>query len=261
MARKVKYSRKIVFNSAFAPELGLPELVACPEAFDFPRRVATANHFYIGAAVDPACNRLQGGTAFPWDRIAADRPLIFCTLGSESSYYKHSKRFFQTVIDAVAEKPEWQLVMAISNRMSADDFHGLTDNIVLVNWAPHLELLEKASVMINHGGLGTVKECILSVVPMIAFPTTADQPGNAARIAYHKLGIVGDMGKVTAAEIRTMVETVLADPSYKTRTESMLRRFKETEPSERGVEIVERLLYSGTGEKSSEIAPAAFGTL
>lgn len=98
--------------------------------------------------------------------------------------------------------------------------------------------------MINHGGLGTVKECVLSGVPMIAFPSTADQPGNAARIVYHQLGIMGNTTKVTPEEICSRVETVLTNSTYKKQTELMAHKFRKIECAENAVEVLEALLLS-----------------
>jgi len=167
---------------------------------------------------------------------------VFCTLGSESANLAHSRQFFEKVIEAFAAKPEWQLVVAISDRMQTSEFCNVPANVVLVNWAPHLEILKRAAVMINHGGLGTVKECILSSVPMIVFPSTSDQPGNAARIVYHGLGLMGEIGKVNALQLRTMVQTVLEDPCFKERTQAMGDKFREMDDCQRGVEIVEDLI-------------------
>jgi MGT family glycosyltransferase len=245
IAKRVNYDGTCIrYDTVFSPELGLPELIVCAPDFDFPHRATPSHYHYIGSSVELARDRQSPDTSFPWEQIAADKPLIFCTLGSESSNFKHGQRFFQTVIDAFAAKPEWQLVMAISRQMEASVFHGLAPNTLLVNWAPHLEILKRASLMINHGGLGTVKECILSGVPMLVFPTTSDQPGNAARVVYHKLGMMGDIGKVTAEQIRSMVQAMLEDSSYRERTEAMGRKFKEMDAGNKGVEFVEDLLAS-----------------
>lgn len=77
---------------------------------------------------------------------------------------------------------------------------------------------------------------------MLVFPSTSDQPGNAARIVYHGLGLAGEIGKVDAQQLRTMVQTVLEDPSFKERTQTMRERFQEMADCQKGVEIVESLI-------------------
>lgn len=251
MAKRVKYAREqIHYDTVFSPELGMPELITCTPDFDFP--VADDNYHYIGFSVDLKRDQ-TASVPFPWGRIVVDAPLIFCTLGSESVNFTHSRRFFQTVIDAFAAEPEWQLVMAVGNRIETKEFQRVPANVILVNWAPHLEILKRSSLMINHGGLGTVKECILSGVPMIVFPSTSDQPGNAARVVYHGLGIAGNIGKISAPQLREMIKSMLHEPSYKVRTERMGQKFSQMETADKGVEIIEKLIAANSARDSDRV--------
>ena len=83
---------------------------------------------------------------------------------------------------------------------------------VIVKKAPQLELLRKASLMLNGGGLNSIKECLYFGVPMLVFPCTNDQPGNAARVRHHRLGYVGSPDKVRTAEILEMMNKIENDP-------------------------------------------------
>ena len=96
--------------------------------------------------------------------------------------------------------------------------------------------------MINHGGLGTIKECIYFGVPMIVFPMMRDQPGNAARVAYHGLGIVGQ-SRVSAGQVNALIDTVERNPSFRARAEAMGKKFREIEDSGIGIQVIERLVH------------------
>ena len=48
-----------------------------------------------------------------------------------------------------------------------------------------------------------------------------DQDGDAARVAYHGLGIAGDIVQDQALQIRQHIQTLLTDQSYKKQTEHM----------------------------------------
>ena len=43
---------------------------------------------------------------------------------------------------------------------------------------------------------------------MIIFPRGVDQPGNAARVTWSRVGLMGDIRSVTPASIGAMVETI-----------------------------------------------------
>lgn len=105
-----------------------------------------------------------------------------------------------------------------------------------------MELLKRASVMITHGGLGTVKECIVTGVPMIAFPFAYDQRGNSARIVHHGIGARGDRRKATAASVAALLDRVVGDPSIHERLGAMREMFLHAERESLGVAFVDRMV-------------------
>jgi len=62
--------------------------------------------------------------------------------------------------------------------------------VIVVSYAPQIEVLRRSSLCITHAGLNTVLESLSNAVPMLALPITNDQPGVAARIANKKSGVV-----------------------------------------------------------------------
>jgi UDP:flavonoid glycosyltransferase YjiC (YdhE family) len=233
--------------------LQLPILVLCPEEFDFRNTEKKPNRYYIEPSIDLQRKELY---SFPWHELDDSKPLIYCSMGSESHLYEDSTNLFRAIIEAMRERPDWQLVLAVGPYLKTSDFQSVPDNVVIVNWAPQLEMLERASIMINHGGLGAVKECILFGVPMIAFPCKWDQPFNAARVVAHGLGVRGSINKVTAGQIHRLIETVAGNPSFKSRIDAMSKVFNEIENSGKGVKILERII-SDFQDTRNEMIPSA----
>jgi UDP:flavonoid glycosyltransferase YjiC (YdhE family) len=216
----------------------LPVLVLCPQELDFPHSDRQKGHYYIEACIELERTDLS---RFPWDRVVADRRLIYCTLGSHSHQYSQSPSFFRTVIEAMRGRPEWQLVLAIGARLNVADFQSVPDNVVIVNWAPQLEILKRASLMISNAALGSIKDCIFFGVPMILFPVMWEQPDNAARVVHHGLGVRGNINTVSAEQIRNLIDR-LDNPTIKRRIASMSKKFRQIENSGIGVRVVERIL-------------------
>ena len=77
----------------------------------------------------------------------------------------------------------WCFPSAIS---SSKQIGPVPSNAIVVQQAPQLELLKRATVCITHAGLNTVLESLAQGVPQVAIPITYDQPGVAARIAHKK---------------------------------------------------------------------------
>jgi len=216
------------------PLLDWPMLVMCPQAFDFDAARDRPNIYYAEAFVE--LDRKE--PAFPWDRLNDGKRLVYCSLGSIAS----SGHFYQRVIDAVAREPDWQLVLNLGPALSPADFHGIPEDAILVNGAPQLALLRKAAVMVTHGGIGTVKECVFFAVPQIVFPIYFDQFGSASRVRYHGLGAAGSFAEADAEAIHALVCDTLRDADMKSRVQAMSAVFQALEAEEAGAVFVESQL-------------------
>ncbi|HEY9402420.1 MAG TPA: glycosyltransferase [Pyrinomonadaceae bacterium] len=226
-------------SSASLTALGkVPQLITYPREFEFPQVLNEGRALYhVEASVDLQ----RSEPAFPWEQIDSSKPLIYCTLGSQCHLFKESRQFFQTIIEAIGARPDWQMILSVGRHLSAE-FAALPPNVLVVNWAPQLEILKRASIMITHGGIGTLKDCIFFAVPMIVFPMMRDQPMSGARVVYHGLGVRGDMRHVTVESVQALVEKIERNPAYQQRVREMSEKFREVEESGRGVKIIEKIL-------------------
>jgi zeaxanthin glucosyltransferase len=131
-------------------------------------------------------------------------------VGSHGGYWhaENSLRLTESVIEAFKTRPELQLLLQITDENVRERLEPLPDNILAAAWFPQLQVLSRASLIISHGGFGTVREALFYGVPMIIFPRGVDQPGNAARVTWSGVGLVGDIRSVTPARIGAMVETI-----------------------------------------------------
>lgn len=220
-----------------APKLKLTEIVSCPKDFDFPggERVG---RYYVGASID--LDREQ--PPFSWDRIDADKPLVYCALGSLECLSKQDRIvFFQIVIDTAKQHKEWSWVIAVGDQLDTNQFNGISSNIILANTVPQLEILKKAKIMMTHGGANTTKECIWFGVPMIVFPLEFDQYGNAARVMYQGLGLKGDIKRLNIFILTSMLEEIHNNPYYQMQMDLMQQKFEEVEKSRTGSDIINAL--------------------
>jgi UDP:flavonoid glycosyltransferase YjiC (YdhE family) len=224
-------------------------IILCPREFDFPENAVKKGHYYAEASID--LRRKE--TDFPWHKLRPDKRLLYCSLGTESRRYPFSKAFLQTVVEAVAAKSEWQLILATGTHLQVSDFQPIPENVVVVTHAPQLRILERASLMITHGGLGTVKECIYFGVPMIVFPMGRDQPDNAARVVYHHLGLSGIMQKTSVAQIGQLIDRIDASPAFRANATAMKKIFRERERSSEAVRLIESFCVSSPLSASSAL--------
>jgi len=236
-----------------APYLGkIPELVLCPAEFDFPETVArNRQRYYLGAELD--IDRKE--EPFEWERIDRSKRLIYCSLGSQAQMYSETKRLFQIIIDAVSGLPEYQMIVATGRDVDHDDLQRVPPNVLLFNYVPQSQILEKASLLITHGGLNTIKDAIFFGVPMVVFPGDFDQPRNSGRVVYHGLGLKGDMKTATVEEVRALIPKVAQTPSYRERVLAFGEIFRKYDQNGVSVKVIEALL--ATIEKSQKKALTA----
>jgi len=223
-----------------SPELGgVTELITCCEEFDFPEVVKRGQgRHYLGPGVD--LQRQE--EPFDWQQVDQTIPLIYCSLGSQSQNCEGAQRFFQVMIDAMSGLPHLQMILAAGVHFNKNDFQALPPNVLWLSYAPQLQILARANVVITHGGLNTIKEALVFGVPMVVFPSFGDQAMNAGRVVYHGLGVRGDLLKVTVDQARTLIERVVETESFRERAAFFRERCEQLERGDLGVKIVEALL-------------------
>ena len=83
----------------------------------------------------------------------------------------------------------------MGNELNIESFEPSPKNVSIFRRVPQLRVLEASDLMVMHGGTNSISECITAGVPMPAYPGSVDQPGNAARLVYHGMGLMGRMAK------------------------------------------------------------------
>jgi MGT family glycosyltransferase len=229
----------------------VPELSLCPAEFDFPRPPRAARVSVESVDLE------RSERPFDWSRIRDDRPLLYCALGGQRYRPRDVPAFLARLVGALRARPAWQLVLALGKHAATQALGAVPSNVIVVDSAPQLALLRRAQVMITHAGLGSVKECILHGVPMLAVPLDVDQPANAARILFHGLGLRADvresgegelldkLGRLLGVEARGSAREQNNEEGFRERVVAMRERFLRIEQAGRGVAWVERWLAAG----------------
>lgn len=228
------------------------KLVMCPPQFDFPRRPQPNVHF-IEACVDPT----RVGAAFDWTRVDSNQRVVYCALGTQA--HKHAaagQRFLERVVAACSQLPEVSLIVATGPLRIAPAILARASNALVFERVPQLEILQRASVMITHGGLGSVKECLQMGVPMLVCPINpdVDQNGNAARVVFHGLGLRGDVERDDEARIKSKLQSLLSNTNYRRNIRAMCREMARWEAREPCLRLIEPYLQEPGQQGQAELA-------
>ncbi|HEY2587912.1 MAG TPA: glycosyltransferase [Tepidisphaeraceae bacterium] len=182
------------------------ELLATSPAFDFPAESLPPKVRYVGPQIaDPHWAQPWQS---PWPSSDA-RPLV--GVGFSTTFQGHT-RVLQNVVDALATLPVRTLV-TLGGSIRPDEIRA-ADNCVVVDSAPHSQVMRQSALFVTHGGHGTVMNGVLARVPLLIIPHGRDQNDNAVRITARgaALSLTPD---APVESIRAACHRLLTDPAFK----------------------------------------------
>ncbi|GAA4199047.1 glycosyltransferase [Actinocatenispora rupis] len=162
---------------------------------------------FVGPVDEPSD---PSGWTPPWPP-EDPRPLVVASFSTGAAWDQTSR--VQATLDAFADRHYRVLVTTGTVdprrvRVSGD--------AAVVPFVPHADVVPGAVAVVTHAGHGTVAAAMRHGVPVVALPNpAADQPALAAHLAQRGAGIALDGERATPAEIRTAVDTVVRDRSFR----------------------------------------------
>ncbi|MET0145204.1 MAG: glycosyltransferase [Ilumatobacteraceae bacterium] len=193
-------------------------LVLSSPTFDFASPFVPANVTYVGPILDDPT------WAEPWQQpwpASNQDPLV---LVGFSSTFQDQAPLLKRVIEALSAMPV-RAVVTIGQMIDAHEMRS-TDNVAVVQSAPHESILRQASLTVTHAGHGTVMKSLAAGVPMVCIPMGRDQNDNAARVVHHGAGI-RLRTRASTAQIAAAVHDVLAGPHYRTSAQRLATAISE----------------------------------
>ena len=206
-----------------------------PKAFDFETSHWPAQFHHTGPFHD---GKGRESLDFPWDRLTGE-PLIYASMGT---ILNGRTDVFRTIIAALAMHKQLQLVLSIGDQLDPRQLGPAPKNAIVINRAPQLDVLKRASVCITHSGLNTVLESLAQGIPQVAIPVAYDQPGVAARIAHHRTGVVTSLDKLTADHLSTLLDEVLNNSAYRNNAQRLQGAIAKANGLSAAVDIIEQAL-------------------
>lgn len=102
-------------------------------------------------------------------------------------------------------------------------------NTSVVDWVPYSQVFPPASVVVCHGGHGTVMRALTSGCVVVICPASGDQYENAARVRWAGVGVAVPHRFISSRTIAAAVDKALADPSYLKRAQELASAASETD--------------------------------
>ena len=244
---------RIDWSNPAATVSKLAVITQTPREFDFPIPNLPPQFHYAGPLHD---NEGRVPVPFPWERLTG-QPLIYASLGT---LVNGLTNVYGKILEAVGEFPDMQVVLSVGKNLNPGDLGLIPSNTIVVRVAPQLELLKRAALCITHAGLNTALEALAQGVPMVAIPIGYDQPGVAARIAYHGVGEFVEIGDLDASRLSQLIRKVTSNPTYRDKAGWFQKVLAERHGLETAADIIERVFGEYLGEKASVTSDIYNGT-
>jgi len=168
-----------------------------------------------------------------------DDPLV---LVAPSTAHDSRNHLVRTALRAFADEPV--RVVATTNRVAPQSPIEVPANATLVDWLSYSQLMPAASLVISHGGHGTVARALGAGTPLLISPFTGDMSETAMRVAWAGAGLSLPWRLCRPPPLRWAARRVLDDPEFTARAEEIAAWGREHDGAERGAELVEELAYS-----------------
>jgi zeaxanthin glucosyltransferase len=218
----------------------LAVITQTPKEFDFPIPDLPPQFHYAGPFHD---NEGREPVPFPWEKLSG-KPLIYASMGT---LVNGRNDVYGAILEAVGEFPEMQVVLSVGKNFTPGDLGPVPPNTIVVRIAPQIELLKRAALCVTHAGLNTALEALAQGVPLVAIPVGYDQPGVAARIAYHGVGEFVEVGNLTARHLSELIAKVTANRNYRDKA----RWFQKVIAKARGLDLAADIVERVFGEIQS----------
>ncbi|WP_185984917.1 glycosyltransferase [Aureimonas mangrovi] len=179
-------------------------------AFDFPRAAAPRLH-----AVGPIRKETVPDVRLPF-AYDPNRPLVYCSFGTLQG---HRLAMFQIVAKAAAAL-DMQLVIAHCGGLSEAEAASLDAHHVAAH-LPERAVLKAADICVTHGGLNTVMDALGAGVPLLVLPIAFDQPGIAARVEHHGVGLKLSRVHLSERTARSSLRRLIVEKGFGERARAL----------------------------------------
>lgn len=175
---------------------------------------------------------------FPWSRLDG-RPLAYLSFGSQIAWQPEA---FRRAAAACAQAG-MQLVINVGRGNPLPAEGELPGAPLCVNYAPQLALLERAAVLLTHGGANSVMEALCAGVPLVVSPVCNDQPLQARFLAARGLALQLDLDTVPVEQLAEGLKALLQpDSKVRAAVQQVAKLHAEMDGASRAADMVERAL-------------------
>lgn len=174
-----------------------------------------------------------------WAGQRPGMPLIYFSLGTVFNI--ESGDLFGRVLAGLRDL-DVNVLVTVGHEIDPAEFDRQPGHVRIERYVPQDTILPHCSLVVSHGGSGSVAGALAHGVPMLLIPMGADQPLNAERCAALGIGRWLDPVAATPADVAGAAGAILTDSTYAHAIRVLRREFAALPGPEQAVARVEALL-------------------
>lgn len=160
----------------------------------------------------------------------SEAPLVYLSFGTVFGYMSSAGEVYRAALEA-AGKLNARVLMTVGRRFDRSELGDVPENVHVEGWIDQSVILDRADLVVCHGGSGTTYGALAAGVPLVIVPLFADQFANGARVSGAGAGLVVGAGDVSEGVPRAAA-TVLADLSYREAAQEVAAEMAAAAPIE-----------------------------
>lgn len=134
------------------------------------------------------------------------------------------------------------MIMSIGKNTDIHDLGTIPGNFYVYSFVPQLEVLERSTIFISHGGMNSVNEGLYYANRFLVIPMDMDQYAVAKRVSQLKLGYSMDKEDVTADLLRKKVEQLLGDAEVEENVKEMSKIMQKAGGVKAAADYIEKVV-------------------
>lgn len=224
-------------NAGGLTEYADTNIVFTSREFHPPNSIVDGRFHFVGPSIDASTRNNN----VPFE-LLDDKTSVYVSLGT-INHLDYS--FYAALFDAFAQFPA-QFILSAGKSTDLTQLDTIPANFSVYPYVPQLEVLQQVDGFITHGGMNSVHEGLYFGVPEVVVPHHFEQLLNGKRVAEVGAGVlIGDKrpyGKVTPTQLRSALQAILDDPTYRQNANQIGETLKNGGGFETAVAIIEQAL-------------------
>jgi len=210
-------------------------LVFTSKEFHPPNTIIDQRFKFVGASIDTR------DSPFAFEELTQST-LVYISLGTINHL---NLEFYRKTFEAFTEYPA-QFILSVGQHTDITALGDIPSNFIVKNFVPQLDILQRASAFITHGGMNSVHEGLYYGVPEVVIPQQMEQYANGKRVAEVGAGVLlgkkYSFGHVTVSELRHALDSLLNNPNYQMNAQHYGQTLQDAGGYPKAVQLIEQYL-------------------